>query len=281
MRILARLLLVALALALATVLPARAQTGPFGDDTAVGATRTTAAGTGAEAGQVAINSAWVNVRSGPGVGNAILKTLPRGTSGQILDQKNGWYLIDFGNGLKGWGRGDLVSGTAGAPPANADSALLARDFERLDRHLGDSVLDFSRFYSWWGLGRAFKKFQEGDWQEAFELAQNVTTNPVERRYLMAKCLWKLGQTGEARKLLDTIKGPLEEYIMTRYLDGAAKPYIEAGVPFKFGGFDDLDTYQKKVLAGNRMGLESEEYYKDFVDINTWKWKSAAKAREFE
>ncbi|NLI75701.1 MAG: tetratricopeptide repeat protein [Candidatus Riflebacteria bacterium] len=132
-----------------------------------------------------------------------------------------------------------------------------------------------------GLGRAFQKFQEGDYQEAYELAQNATTNPVERRYLMAKCLWKLGQTGEARKLLDTIKGPLEDYIMTRYLDGAAKPYIEAAVPFKFGGFDDLDTYQKKVLAGNRMGLESSEYYEDFVDINTWKWKSAAKAREFE
>ncbi|NLI75700.1 MAG: SH3 domain-containing protein [Candidatus Riflebacteria bacterium] len=150
MRILARLMLLTLVLAFAAMPSARAQTGPFGDDTAVGATRTAAAGTGAEAGQVAINSAWVNVRAGPGVGNAILKTLPRGTSGQILDQKNGWYLIDFGNGLKGWVRGDLVSGTAGTPPANADGKLLARDFERLDRHLGDSVLDFSRFHSWWG-----------------------------------------------------------------------------------------------------------------------------------
>ncbi len=281
MRILRRLFVLTLVLGLAAVPPARPQSGPFGEDSTVGAARTTAAGTGAEAGQVAINSAWVNVRSGPGVGNAILKTLPRGTSGQILDQKNGWYLIDFGNGLKGWVRGDLVSGTAGAPPAAVSSAVLDREFARWDRHLGTSLLDFSRFNSWWGLGRAWKAFQNGDWQGAYELAQNVSTNPVERRYLMAKCLAKLGQTGEARQLLDSIRKYLEDYAMVRILDGAARPYIEEGVPFKFGGFDDLATYRAKVKAGNRLGLESSEYYEDFVDINTWKWKSPAKAREFE
>lgn len=68
--------------------------------------------------------------------------------------------------------------------------------------------------------------------------------------------------------------------MVRILDAKAQPYIDEGVVFKFGGFDSVKSYQAKKAAGNRLGLNSDEYYEDFVDINTWKWRSAAAAKEF-
>ncbi len=259
-----------------------AQSGTFGEDTTVGPTTSTSSSDPlADGGTVAINASMVNVRSGPGTGYSILKTLPRGTSGRILAEQNGWFQIDFGNGLKGWVRGDLVSNRAGAPPTQANSAALSKEFARWERHLGASLLNFDRFPPYWQLSRAWTAFQNGDFKGAYDLAQASTSNPVESRYMMAKALWKLGQTGEAKKLLDQIRKPLEDAAMLQILDRQAKPYIDEKVVFKFGGFDDLPTYVAKRQRGNRLGLDSSEYYEDFVDIKTWQWKSQEKYKEFQ
>jgi len=260
----------------------QAQDSPFGDVTLIGPTRVGSTAPG-EGSLVAIDGAWVNVRSGPGTENKVLKTLSRGTQGKILQEKNGWFLIDFGNGLNGWVRGDLVgAGTGTTPhPANANASLLAKEFARWDRHLGSSFLSFDKFPSFWGLGKAWKSYQSGDFQKAYDLAQSAVSNPVEAKYLMARCLFGLGKFEESQRLLASIRKPLEDQGMLEILDGTTKPYIDEGVVFKFGGFDSLDTYRAKVKAGNPIGLESGEYYEKYVDLATWKWKSPAVSKEFD
>lgn len=42
------------------------------------------------------------------------------------------------------------------------------------------------------------------------------------------------------------------------LDELAQPYVDEPIVFKFGGFDDTKTYQKKKAAGNDLGLNSGE-----------------------
>lgn len=236
-----------------------------------------------------INGTWVNVRSGPGTGNAVLKTLPRGTSGVRVAEKNGWYQIDFGNGLTGWVRADLVSKVSGqqattgttAPANSRVAAANAVQFDRWQRHLGKDLLDFGRFPWYWKLNRANKAFQKGDYQDAYDLARSSSGNPLESAYMQAMCLDKMGQHDKAARILATLEKHLEDMVFTRKLEALADPYIKEPIVFKFGGFDDIDTYRKKKADGNALGLESSVYYKDYVDIKTWKWRSNEAYKEFQ
>jgi len=222
----------------------------------------------------AINGSWVNVRSGPGTGNGVLKTLPRGSTGTKIAEKNGWLQIDFGNGLTGWVRADLVSKSGGATatvPAqsmNKLAAANAKQFARWEKHLGSDLLDFGRFPWYWKLNRANKAFKNGEYADAYKLAREASGNPLEAAYLQAMCLDKMGQHDAAAKLLAQLEKPFEDIVFTKKLDELAKPYVDEPIVFKFGGFDDIKTYQKKKAAGNDLGLNSGEYYEKYVDIKT-------------
>ena len=212
----------------------------------------------------------------------MLKTLARGTKGEVLATMNGWSYVRFSNGLVGWVRSDLLSsGTITPPPASdADKASLDKSFTRWDKHLKGSYLNFDNLSWWWKLGRAWKAYQDGDFQKAYELAQADTSDPLKARYLMAKSLYGLGKYAEARAMLKGIEKTLEDAAFLQVLDKTAKQYIDEPVVFKFGGFDDLPTYRMKKAKGYPLGLESSVYYDKYVDINTWKWKSDAAYKEF-
>ena len=239
-----------------------------------------------------IGKAWVNVRTGPGVDNAVLKTLPRGTAGVKLEEKNGWFKIDFGNGLIGWVRSDLVSQTASTaepsvatpPTTTANSSVAAantKQFERWDRHLGGDLLNYDKFPWYWRLNRASDAYNKGDYKNAYELACKASGNAIEAAYMQAKCLNKLGRHEDAARLLKLLEKNFEDIVFSRKIQALADPYIKEPIVFKFGGFDDIDAYRKKKTSGNRLGLNSAEYYEKYVDINTWKWKSSAAYKDFE
>lgn len=260
----------------------QAQTNPFGGSQV----RVTTSSTETSGGRsvVSINGSWVNVRSGPGTNNSILKTLPQGSVGYVVAEKNGWNQVVFGNGLKGWVRADLLSdgsGVSAVPATGADKSAVEKSFARWDRQLSKTSLDFSKVPSYYKLGRAWSAYQKGDWQKAFELAQDDSSNPLRAKYLMAKSLYKLGKYAEAKAQLSKIERALEDEAFTQVIDTATKPYIDEPVIFKFGGFDDVAAYRKKKANGNRIGLDSSEYYEDFVDISTWKWKSNEAYKEFQ
>lgn len=259
-----------------------AQTNPFGGEQV----RVTSSSNSSETGDavVSINGSWVNVRTGPGTQNAVLKTLPRGTAGRVVDEKNGWKLVDFGKGLKGWVRGDLLNAGSATPavsPGSADKASVEKSFARWDKHLSGSTLDYSTVPWYWKLGRAWSAYQEGDWKKAYELAQEESSNPLKAKYLMAKSLYRLGRHAEAKAILAKIERSLEDAAFRQVIDASAKPYIDEPVVFKFGGFDTVTTYQKKKQSGNRLGLNSAEYYEKYVNIDTWQWRSKAAYNEFQ
>lgn len=261
-----------------------AQTNPYGDDVSVTQTSRTPAAAGvSNPDSVAIGQAWVNVRSGPGTGHSVLKTLARGTSGTVLATENGWSYVRFASGLVGWVRSDLLSsGQVPSPtPLNTDQSYLDKSFKRWEKHLGGSYLNFDKVSSWWKLGRAWKAYQSGDYQKAYELAQADTSDPFKARYLMAKCLFGQGQYADARAMLKTIEKPLEDAAFLQALDKIAQPYIDEPIVFKFGGFDDLPTYRMKKAKDMPLGLESKDYYEKYVDINTWQWRSQSAYKEFQ
>jgi len=239
-----------------------------------------------------ISKDWVNVRTGPGTDNAILKTLPRGTAGVKLEEKNGWYKIDFGKGLVGWVRGDLVAQTTPTPapvvtttPATSENtsvaAANAKQFARWDRHLGRDLLNYDKFPWYWRLNRASNAYKKGNYEKAYELACKASGNAIEAAYMQAKCLDKMGRHADAARLLKMLEKNFEDIVFSRKIQALADPYIKEPIVFKFGGFDDIDAYRKKKATGNRLGLESAEYYEKYVDINTWKWKSTAAYKDFE
>lgn len=264
-----------------------AQGNPYGEDQTI--TNTNDVPTGrinvGVPSAVAIDRDWVNVRQGPGTDYKVLKTFQRGTQGTIIGEKSGWYLIQFNNGTKGWIRGDLVVEKEDVqptpPPDTGDKSYLAKSFDRWDRHLGNSLLDFKKFPWWWKMHWANSAYQNGDWEKAYNLAMKDTSSPLQARYLMAKCLFQMGKYSEAKRLFKTIEKTLEDAAFLQVMDDFAKPYIEEPVVFKFGGFDSVKEYKEKKAAGNRVGLNSDEYYKKFVDINTWKWKSKGAYNEFQ
>lgn len=233
---------------------------------------------------MSIGKARVNVRSGPGTNYAVIATLDRGVKGTVLDQKNGWIKLKFSDRLTGWVRGDLLSEGTGSTTGSAgakDRAYLTAAFSRWDRHLGKTTLDTTRLPVWRRLARAGNALAAGDWETAYALAQDDSTDPKLARYVMAKALAMGGKYTEAVSLLKSIERALEDDAFNQVIDKYARPYIDEPIVFKFGGFDNLATYRAKKARGQRLGLESSEYYDDFVDIKTWKWRSDAKAREFQ
>lgn len=62
---------------------------------------------------------------------------------------------------------------------------------------------------------------------------------------------------------------------------AVDPWVKEGVVFKFGGYDSLDEYKRKIQAGNRPGLKSDEYFEKYVDKKTWQYKSEDARREYD
>lgn len=267
-----------------------AQNGPFSEQTRVSNPQNSgdmfAITTEVAAKALEINGSWVNVRSGPGIDNAVIKTLPRGTAGVRLEEKNGWFKIDFGSGIIGWVRGDLVkdvtASATGAPAVVANlPAANAKQFERWERHLGNGLLDYDRFPWYWRLNRASKAYKKADYQKAYELACRASGNPVEAVYMQAKCLDKLGRHEESAKLLKALEKHFEDIVFAEKIQALADPYINDPIVFKFGGFDDINAYRKKKSSGNRLGLNSAEYYEKYVDISTWKWRSNAAYKDFE
>ena len=268
-----------------------AQNDPFGEQTSVSNQQSSgdlfAVDAAAAVSTFEINASWVKVRRGPGTSNAVLKTLPRGSAGTKLEEKNGWFKIDFGNGLVGWVRGDLVTETSAAAPArpapvNASiAAYNEKQFERWNRHLGGDLLNYDKFPWYWRLNRANKAFKKGDYKDAYELACKASGNPVEAAYMQAMCLNKMGQHEKANKLLKSLEKSFEDIVFASKIQALADPYIKEPIVFKFGGFDDIDAYRKKKASGNRIGLNSAEYYEKYIDINTWKWRSNAAYKDFE
>lgn len=266
-----------------------AQTNPFDENAEVNAPQRGddpfAVGESSNAAQFEINGSWVNVRSGPGTDNAVLKTLPRGTTGKKLEERNGWSRIDFGNGLTGWVSNKYLAASSSQPPQETQTPVRSdyatTQIERWERHLGNDLLDFSRFPWYWRLNRAEKAFKKGNYESALSLARAASGNPIEAAFMQAKCLNKLGKGKEAEKILKVLEKHLEDIVVQRKLDQLAAPYINEPIVFKFGGFDDIKTYRDKKAAGNPIGLESSEYYEKYVDINTWKWRSNTAYKEFE
>lgn len=273
-----------------------AQNNPFGEQTTVSNPQSSGDMFGVDTAVspkvFEINGSWVNVRSGPGTGNAVLKTLPRGTAGIKLEEKNGWFKLDFGSGLVGWVRGDLVkgfevTGEVASPPSSENTntssvaAANSKQFERWDRHLGGDLLNYDKFPWYWRLNRASKAFKKGDYKSAYELACKASGNPVEAAYMQAKCLDKLGRHEESAKLLKALEKRFEDIVFERKMQALADPYIKEPIVFKFGGFDNIDAYREKKSSGNRLGLNSDEYYEKYVDIKTWKWRSNSAYKEFE
>ncbi|MFZ2960687.1 MAG: SH3 domain-containing protein [Candidatus Ozemobacteraceae bacterium] len=295
-----RIGLVSLLLLGSTCVSLWAQT-PFGDDSkvtpptarvgAVGGSLS--ASTSTMYATFSIDRAWVNVRSGPGTKYSVVKTLPQGTSGSRLSEINGWTYMVFSEGTRGWVRSDLlasgdtsgstsgnVSTTTSTQTGSAAKAYLEKSFTRWDKHLASTVLDFSKLSRWWKLGKAWSAYQSGDYKTAYELAQNDSSDPAKAQYLMAKCLFQLGQFTEAQVIMKKLEKPFEDAAFRQVLDAMAQPYIDEPIVFKFGGFDTIASYRAKKAKDARLGLESDEYYKDFVDINTWKWKSQSAYNEF-
>ncbi|MBF0410519.1 MAG: SH3 domain-containing protein [Candidatus Riflebacteria bacterium] len=235
---------------------------------------------------VSISEAWVNIRSGPGMKNGVIKVLPRGSKGEVIGMKSGWKLVRFDNGVTGWIYGNLLT-TSAIPEYNNNSSdqnvisSLSSSFSRWERLLGSTKLNLDRFGNWWRIGRANNHYKRGDYQKAYDLAMSDSGNPLEAAYLQAKCLYKLGKYNEAREKLARIEPQLEDAAFVEKIDKITKPYIDEPIVFKFGGYDTIEQFRKKKANGARVGLESEEYYEKMVDIKTWKWKSAAAKKEFD
>ena len=269
-----------------TVTDVEANDGPFSVDS----------DEAAAAAEFEIDGSWVNVRSGPGMDNSVLDTLPRGSKGTKIGEHGSWTQIKFDNGLTGWVYSELIAETEPSTavttsprprsrPENNDQAqtYVDKQIARWEKHLGgeDDLLDYSRFWWWWRLSRAQRNFKKGNYERALELARKANGNQLESAFMQAKCLAKLGKTQEAERILKILEKHFEDIVMTRQLNKIAEPYIDEPIVFKFGGFDDIDTYQQKKDSGNRVGLNSDEYYERFVDINTWEWRSDDAYREFQ
>lgn len=56
-------------------------------------------------------SKGLNIRKGPGTGNAIVGSLAGGSVVEVKEKSNGWYKIKTANGVEGWVSGDYVTPT--------------------------------------------------------------------------------------------------------------------------------------------------------------------------
>lgn len=261
------------------------QTNPFGGNTVGNLEESDVA----PSREFAIKGTWVNVRTGPGTDNSILDTLQNGSKGKLVETKKNWTKIDFGNGKIGWVYNKLlkeVPRTALDDNINSDSnSTLAQknqeQFQRWEKYFGDNFLNYKKFPFWYFLSWANYQFNKGNYEKALEYARKSSGNPIESLYMQAKALDKLGNHEEAASILEKLKKGFEDKVMVQKLEKIAKPYIDEKVVFKFGGFDDIKTYREKKKNGARIGLESSEYYKKYVNLKTWKWRSKEARNDFK
>jgi uncharacterized protein YraI len=265
------------------ILPA--QTNPFDENASIQNPTTADNPFGIETDQAyfEIDGSWVNVRTGPGTDNPVIDTLPRGSRGKKIEERNGWSKIDFGNGLTGWVYNKLLAEIAPvqAPVEPDTTDYVEQQISRWEKHLGDDILNYRRFPWWWRLKRADNAFRKGKYEKALKLAQKASGNPIESAFMQARCLAKLGETEKANKILQKLEKHFEDRIMVKQLENISQPYIDEPIVFKFGGYDTIEDYKEKKSAGKRLGLESSEYYEKFVDIKTWKWRSKTAHKEFQ
>lgn len=131
---------------------------------------------------------------------------------------------------------------------------------------------------------AYAAYEKGDYKKAAELFGNLSRRKpgtLRYRYFHALALMGDGDIAAADKALTGIHTEVKESNFTKVFHSITDPYTNERVAFKIGGFDSIDQYRKKVLAGNRTELHGDEYYEKYVDPKTWKWRSEAARKEFE
>lgn len=57
---------------------------------------------GAEYTQVSVTANLLNVRSGPGAGNAVVRQVQRGEILDVAGESGGWLYVELSDGEKGW-----------------------------------------------------------------------------------------------------------------------------------------------------------------------------------
>lgn len=109
-------------------------------------------------------SKGLNIRKGPGTGNAIVGSLASGNVVEVKDKSNGWYKIKTVNGLEGWISGDYVSPTneplSGGSSSNESSSDSNGDISYDSGETsatGDKIVDYAYTllgvpYEWGGNG---------------------------------------------------------------------------------------------------------------------------------
>jgi len=130
----------------------------------------------------------------------------------------------------------------------------------------------------------YSAMQKGDYAAALEGFNAVLKkDPTNRQaiYYKIQCFAGSGDTAEAEKLAAVLKQNLKDEAWTKAFKNATDPWVEAQVAFKIGGFDSLDEYKKKIAAGNRKELHSDEYYEKYVSQKTWNYYSPKAKKEFD
>lgn len=131
---------------------------------------------------------------------------------------------------------------------------------------------------------AYEAYGKGDYAKAADLFGRLAQRKpgtLRYRYFHSLALMGDGRIMDADQALKGVSEELREKNFLRHLNAVTDPYVNERVAFKIGGFDSIDQYREKVLAGNRTRLHGDEYYEKYVDPRTWKWRSEAARKEFE
>ena len=114
-------------------------------------------------------SKGLNIRKGPGTGNAIVGSLAGGSVVEVKEKSNGWYKIKTANGVEGWVSGDYVTPTdeplsGGASSNNSSSGNNSSSSNNNESFgsgessaTGDKIVDYAYTllgvpYKWGGNG---------------------------------------------------------------------------------------------------------------------------------
>jgi len=134
------------------------------------------------------------------------------------------------------------------------------------------------------LSDGYVEFQKGDYQKAaekFEAAKNKDPQNKTALYYLALSKANAGDAAEAETIINSMYNTLKDEKWAETFRSFTDPWVEANVAFKIGGFDSLDSYKKKIAAGNRKELHGDEYYEKYVNPNTFNYYSESARKEFE
>lgn len=133
------------------------------------------------------------------------------------------------------------------------------------------------------LAQGYEEFQKGDYTAAYNLFKYaLKKDPLNKQalYYIALCKMSQGQVKEAITMVTKLRDRIKDEIWQKAFKAETDPWVEAQVAFKIGGFDSLETYKKKIAAGNRKELHSDEYYAKYVNKNTWQYYSKEAQQEY-